>query len=253
MKNKPIILVTGAAGQWELLQEEAKNHPHYQWHFYKRKDLDITKPDEVERVLEELRPAFCVNTAAYTNVKQAEFEKQEARLVNAAAAHLAKICAYYNATHHLSTDYVFDGRSPSLHRRRRPSRKSLRKNQSGRGGLGFSGEWKPLCGGEHGSMQYTRTKFLPFHFKQSNRRRKPGVVNDQVGTLHQRLNYALTYRQSTARRNLPLRRGNHTILVRLRKRHPQSASIGGAFGEIRTPSTEVKRPRFSALSTTKRF
>ena len=79
--------------------------------FLQTQELDITKPGEVERVFEELRPTFCINTAAYTNVKQAEFEKQEARLVNVtAAAHLAKICAYYNTQLiHLSTDYVFDG------------------------------------------------------------------------------------------------------------------------------------------------
>ena len=216
----------------------------------------------MERVLEELRPAFCVNTAAYTNVKQAEFEKQEARLVNVtAAAHLAKICAYYNTQLiHLSTDYVFDGAQAHPY-----TEDDRPKPVNHYGKTKAEGEALVLAESENHYVVRTAWLYASTHgqnfyrsiLSKATAGESLQVVNDQVGTpyINDSTMRLLTSsnRKTTARRNLPLRRGNHTILVRLRKRHPQSASIEVPLEEIRTPSTEVKRPRFSALSTTKRF
>jgi dTDP-4-dehydrorhamnose reductase len=64
----------------------------------------------VERIC-ELRPSFIVNAAGYTNVDQAEIERDTAWRVNAEApGELARAAALLDVPLlHLSTDYVFDG------------------------------------------------------------------------------------------------------------------------------------------------
>ena len=263
MKNKPIILVTGAAGQLGIsLQEEAKNHPHYQWHFYKRKELDITKPGEVERVFEELRPTFCINTAAYTNVKQAEFEKQEARLVNVtAAAHLAKICAYCNTQLiHLSTDYVFDGAQAY------PYTEGDRPNPVNHyGKTKAEGEALVLAESENHYVVRTAWLYASTHghnfYRSILSKAIAGeslqVVNDQVGTptsTTQLCAYLLRLIEKQPPGGIYHCAGEtiqswYGFAKDILKAHQLEVPLQ----EIRTPSIDVKRPRFSALSTTKRF
>lgn len=74
-------------------------------------ELDLTKPDEIRKIIGDIRPQLIVNAAAYTAVDQAESEEAIARAVNADAPGLMaeeakKIGA---ALVHYSTDYVFDG------------------------------------------------------------------------------------------------------------------------------------------------
>src|SRR5690606_10682047 len=65
----------------------------------------------VERVFEQIKPDYCINCAAYTNVEQAEQEPERAFLVNATAVEfLALACKAQSCILiHISTDYVFDG------------------------------------------------------------------------------------------------------------------------------------------------
>jgi dTDP-4-dehydrorhamnose reductase len=74
-------------------------------------ELDLTKPEEIRKMIRDIRPQLIVNAAAYTAVDQAESEEAIARAVNADAPGLMaeeakKIGA---ALVHYSTDYVFDG------------------------------------------------------------------------------------------------------------------------------------------------
>ena len=39
-------------------------------------ELDITKEADIETIIKRIRPQFCINTAAYTNVSKAEKEKK---------------------------------------------------------------------------------------------------------------------------------------------------------------------------------
>lgn len=101
-------LVTGAGGQLgshlcALLGPDAVG--------VTRADLDITVPDEVERVVRAVRPQVVVNAAAYTAVDAAESDEARALAVNATAVgHLCAAAAQIGArVVHMSTDYVFDG------------------------------------------------------------------------------------------------------------------------------------------------
>lgn len=74
-------------------------------------DLDITRGDEVMRIIADLRPATVVNAAAYTDVDGCETHEAEATAVNVdGAAHLALACRAQGCRLiHVSTDFVFDG------------------------------------------------------------------------------------------------------------------------------------------------
>lgn len=73
---------------------------------------DLTRPLEIVRTIEAVRPDVVVNAAAYTAVDRAEQEASEARIVNATAvAAMSAVCRRAGAwLVHYSTDYVFDGR-----------------------------------------------------------------------------------------------------------------------------------------------
>jgi len=76
-----------------------------------RHQLDLTRPEQIRRVVREIRPQLIVNAAAYTPVDLAEREESIARAINTdapgvMAEEARKIGA---ALVHYSTDYVFDG------------------------------------------------------------------------------------------------------------------------------------------------
>ena len=79
MKN---ILVTGCNGQLgSEINNLAKMFPEINF-FFKGKDLDITKKEKIEDFLNKNQINFIINTAAYTDVRNAEVEKEKADLVN---------------------------------------------------------------------------------------------------------------------------------------------------------------------------
>jgi dTDP-4-dehydrorhamnose reductase len=76
-----------------------------------RAQLDLTQPDQIQRVLTEVGPSFIVNAAAYTAVDKAESEPEVAHAINGTASgQLAELAQQAGAPLiHISTDYVFDG------------------------------------------------------------------------------------------------------------------------------------------------
>lgn len=80
---------------------------------FDRAAVDIARPDDVRHALETVRPAVVVNTAAYTAVDAAEADAATATAINATGAgHIAATAARIDApVIHVSTDYVFDGRT----------------------------------------------------------------------------------------------------------------------------------------------
>ena len=114
MDNKPIIIVTGAAGQLgQEIQDVAPLFQDFHWRFFRRNELDISNTAAVRSTLESIRPWAVINTAAYTQVDAAEDALSEAQEINTSAlGHLAQACKDFHVRlFHVSTDYVFDGTS----------------------------------------------------------------------------------------------------------------------------------------------
>ncbi|NND87654.1 MAG: dTDP-4-dehydrorhamnose reductase [Flavobacteriaceae bacterium] len=108
------IMVTGAQGQLgSCIRNIAKQHTDKQWQFYSKEQLDITNKKAIQAVFELENFDFCINAAGFTNVEKAESEVEKAFELNAEALReLSLQCKEHQTTLiHLSTDYVFDGRS----------------------------------------------------------------------------------------------------------------------------------------------
>jgi len=107
------ILVTGANGQ---LGSELKKigFTNLDTVFYRgRKELDITKIEDISNFVRGNDIDTIINCAAYTDVDKAEDEEEKAQLINGnAVGYLAKVALDNDCLLiHISTDYVFDGNS----------------------------------------------------------------------------------------------------------------------------------------------
>ena len=76
-----------------------------------RSTIDLANPAKIAFALDDLRPDFIINAAAYTAVDRAEDEPDLAMLINAMAP---GAIAQWAARHavpliHFSTEYIFDG------------------------------------------------------------------------------------------------------------------------------------------------
>lgn len=117
------VLVTGAGGQlgYDVMLELQKrgiecvgsDRSGADDKPYRMVGFDITKKDEVEKVLKEEKPDAVIHCAAWTNVDGAEDEENKAlvRLINAdGTRNIAEVCKDIDAKMlYISTDYVFDG------------------------------------------------------------------------------------------------------------------------------------------------
>jgi dTDP-4-dehydrorhamnose reductase len=108
------VLITGASGQ--VGRELARSSPiGATVSAVDRHDLDVGDAAAVRALVEDFRPTLILNAAAYTGVDRAETDADVAMRVNgdgprllAEAARVLGDCRLI----HISTDYVFDGRSP---------------------------------------------------------------------------------------------------------------------------------------------
>ena len=109
------ILVIGANGQlgncFKKLSSDFDSN--FEFNFASSEDLDITDRNAVDDFIDDYKPDFCINAAAYTAVDLAEKEAEKAYAVNAeAVGNIAEACKNTKSTLiHISTDYVFDGES----------------------------------------------------------------------------------------------------------------------------------------------
>ena len=105
------VLVTGAHGMlgqdlcpiledngYDVIETDVQN-------------MDITNPQDIDKVFSEEKPDFVIHCAAYTNVDKAEEDLETARLINSKGTeNIAKACKKLDAAMvYISTDYVFDG------------------------------------------------------------------------------------------------------------------------------------------------
>lgn len=116
------ILVTGRNGQlgWEMQRALL---PLGEVFATGRNVLDMSRPETIAAVVDEVRPDVIVNASAYTAVDRAETEEELAMTVNGVAVgELAGAARRHQALLvHYSTDYVFNGQATSPYREDAPT------------------------------------------------------------------------------------------------------------------------------------
>jgi dTDP-4-dehydrorhamnose reductase len=106
------VLVTGAGGQLgQCFKKYAEEFPGMEFTFTTSDEIDLSIFGLVSAYFRKNEFDYCINCAAYTNVEQAETNREMAFLINSEAVkNLSGICAENNVVFvHFSTDYVFDG------------------------------------------------------------------------------------------------------------------------------------------------
>lgn len=181
------ILITGATGQLgSEIRVLSSNYPEYNFFFENSETLNVTNSEKVESYIQSNKIKGVINCAAYTAVDRAEEEREEAKAVNSTGVfNLAKsIKKVKGKLIHISTDYVFSGRSCIPY-------KELDKVQP----LGVYGETKRL-GEEHfiaskvegiiirTSWVYSSfgNNFVKTMLRLGREKDKLGVIFDQVGS-----------------------------------------------------------------------
>ena len=117
--SKPLILLTGCFGQlgtaihrcWDAASLSAA----YELLSVDASQLDLTDEPDVRAYLDQLKPRYIINTAAYTQVDNAESDAEAAFALNGdAVSVLAQWCSKNNSNLiQISTDFVFDGQVDS--------------------------------------------------------------------------------------------------------------------------------------------
>jgi dTDP-4-dehydrorhamnose reductase len=107
-------LVLGASGQLgQCLQKLAQEQHLSHIHFLSSRQANILDRAALQSVMEQYKPGYLINCAAYTAVDKAEDEPEAALQLNRdGVAILSQLCREYTATLiHISTDFVFSGNS----------------------------------------------------------------------------------------------------------------------------------------------
>lgn len=181
------ILVTGANGQLgnEIRKKTAEIKSPFLYIFTDYNELDITDEKSVMLFLDEHKPDFLINCAAYTAVDKAETDIENVMLINATAtANLVTACKTNDTIFiHISTDYVFDGKKPE------PYLESDMANP-----IAIYGKTKLI--GEQNALQYSKTiiirtswlysefgnNFVKTMLRLGTQHEKIKVVSDQIGS-----------------------------------------------------------------------
>ncbi|MFP4489474.1 MAG: dTDP-4-dehydrorhamnose reductase [Bacteroidales bacterium] len=181
------ILVTGAKGQ---LGREIQRQSHLvkdaSFLFMDIEELDLTNEIQLKKIISDIKPDFLVNCAAYTAVDRAENDEANAFAVNATAVqNIIKAAGIVPDMKliHISTDFVFGGKSKTPYR-----------EDSKTGALSVYGKSKQK--GEEYALSYPlsviiRTSWLYSEYggnfvktimRLAAERDEINVINDQVGT-----------------------------------------------------------------------
>jgi dTDP-4-dehydrorhamnose reductase len=180
------LYVIGVEGQIaRALREAAAKHPDIIFGYGARPELDIRRPELIEKAIAGFSPDIVINPAAYTAVDRAETEPDLAFAVNRdGAGNVAAAAAQLGVPIiHLSTDYVFDGK--------KPSRYIETDSVAPMGVYGQSklaGEYAVAAANNRHLIFRTSWVFAPFGsnflrtiLRLSDQRDRLSVVNDQIG------------------------------------------------------------------------
>lgn len=184
--SKPTILITGSNGQLgKEFQALAGDYTQYRFLFTSREELSLEDEHSIVNYFNNHSIDFCVNCAAYTAVDKAETDYEKAYQVNAAGVRrLAEQCElHHTKLIHISTDYVFNGQSPSPYKE-----DDFTEPVNKYGSSKLEGE--RFCRHENPSSIIIRTAWVYSEFGNNfvktmlrlmKERESINVVNDQVG------------------------------------------------------------------------
>jgi dTDP-4-dehydrorhamnose reductase len=107
------ILVLGSKGQLGQCLNDQLAITEHEVVYTSRRQIDITDFEEINAQMLKISPDIVINATAYTAVDMAEKEYKAADLINHhAVANIASTCNQLDCwLIHISTDYVFDGKS----------------------------------------------------------------------------------------------------------------------------------------------
>lgn len=181
------ILVTGANGQLgNEMRSLAKENLADTYDFTDKEELDICNEEAVNAYLNEHPADVLVNCAAYTAVDRAEDDRELCELLNVEAPGILARAAESRgmAMIHISTDYVFDGRTCEPY-----TEEDAPCPNSVYGSTKLKGEYEVL---DHctraliirTSWLYSRygNNFVKTMIRLGRERETLGVVFDQIGT-----------------------------------------------------------------------
>jgi len=180
------LLITGANGQLgSSIKKRQDNFSHHKYYFTDVDTLDITDEKSVESTIQNNNIDVLINCAAYTAVDKAEEEQDKATMLNEHAPEiLARVCYKHNVRLlHVSTDYVFDGKTYIPYRENAEPNPASAYGESKR-----AGELKVLQSGARGAI--VRTSWLYSEFGKNftktmlrlgAEKDELSVVCDQVG------------------------------------------------------------------------
>jgi dTDP-4-dehydrorhamnose reductase len=180
------ILITGSNGQLgSEIRKVSDSYPYYNFIFTDVGELDITDASRLEHFFSLQNIDVVINCAAYTAVDKAEQEPEAALLINRdAVINLVRACKKFDVyLLHISTDYVFDGKS------NRPYREDDMTNPtSSYGRSKLAGENAMTSCLEKGMIIRTSwlystfgSNFVKTILKKGAESGKLNVVSDQVG------------------------------------------------------------------------
>jgi dTDP-4-dehydrorhamnose reductase len=181
------VLVTGGNGQLgQSLKSITNDFPNLELIFTDVDDLNICNLDQVKSFTLHNQVDYLINCAAYTAVDKAEQEQTLAKQLNAEAVKNIGIAASEQKFKviHISTDYVFDGKSFKPY-----NEEDLAVPESYYGQTKLLGE--KLLFDQHDNSMVVRTSWLYSEFgnnfvktmvRLGKERDELRVVADQVGT-----------------------------------------------------------------------
>ncbi len=180
------ILVTGSNGQLGQSFRKISIDYDHEFTFTDVEELDITKESEIDTYLKDKGFDFLINCAAYTAVDKAENDYDMALLLNTQAPYLlAKYTKKYKIRFiHISTDYVFDGKSSTPY-----TSLSVPNPKSVYGNTKLQGEKKVLRCNKNAKIIRTSwlysefgNNFVKTMMKLGQTKSSINVVFDQIGT-----------------------------------------------------------------------
>ncbi len=196
------ILITGCSGQLgeQIIKQAPKN---FDLVCLNKKNLDLSDFEACYKVVIEKKPDWIINAGAYTNVDQAEIDKNLVLSTNTGAprAFSKALKVTGGKILQISTDYVFDGKQKS------PYRASKEKSP-----INFYGYTKSLAEehidkllGEKKKYVILRTSwlvgpsgrnFLLTMLSLQNKKKNIKVVSDQFGSMTSTISLAKACWQS---------------------------------------------------------